>query len=179
MKLFLLTITSLISTLTFCQKNKAVFEIDSLLKANPGLENYRYWYGGNEHSICDFRMDTLVGKLSKFRYTSEGSDTLTTDYFFIDNYLVKAHSFKKRQYVTIGTYYFKDNKVFYKTGRNIRLVGKGYFKKIAPKYFHSQLDYIYSEYERLKPTKTRFQINVPKLLTEKRWELDRRNSYYN
>jgi hypothetical protein len=177
MKLFLLTISILFSTLTFCQKNKTVFEIDSLLKANPGLENYRYRYGGNDYSVCDFRMDTTTGKLSRFRYTSEGSDTIATDYLFINNYLVKAHSFRKEQNITIGTYYFKDNKVFHKTGKNIKLVGKGYFKKIAPKYFQKQLDYIYLQYEYLNPSKTRFQINVPKLLADKRREIDRRNSY--
>lgn len=177
MKYFLFTISSFFSTLTFCQKNNTVFEIDSLLKTNPGHENYRYWYGGNEYSICDFRMDTTTGKLSRFIYISEGNDTVKTEFLFINNYLVKARSFRNGQNLTIGTYYFKDNKVFYKTGRNIRLIGKGYFQKIAPKYFQEQLDYIYFQYEYLNPSKTRFQINVPKLLAEKRREVDRRNSY--
>jgi hypothetical protein len=177
MKLFLLTISSLFSTHTFCQKSKTVFEIDSLLQARPGFENYRYSHGPNEYSICDFRMDTTTGKLSTFRYTSEGIDTVTTDYFFINNYLVKAQSFKKEHKIPIGIYYFKGNKVFYKTGKNIKLVGKGYFKKIAPKYFQKQLGYIYFQYEYLNPSKKRFQNNVPKILADKRREIDKQNSY--
>lgn len=181
MKLFLLIILSLFSTISFSQKKETIFEIDSLLKSNPGLENYRYWYGGNEYSICDFRMDTTAGKLTRFRYTSERSDTVRTDYFFINNFLVKVHSFKLNNgnNTTIGTYYFKDNKVIYKRGRNINLAGKGYFKKIAPKYFYKQLDYIYFQYEYLNPSKTRFTANVPELLELNRQKIDKRNSYYN
>jgi hypothetical protein len=176
MKLFLLTISTLFSIHTFCQKSKTV-EIDSLLQVNPGFENYRYWYASNENSVYDFRMDTTTGKLSTFRYTSKGVDPVTTDYFFINNYLVKAQSFKKEQKIPIGTYYFKENKLFYKTGRNIKLVGKGYFKKIVPKYFQKQLDYIYFQYEYLNPSKTRFQINIPKILADKRKEIDKQNSH--
>jgi len=180
-RLILLSITALCSTISFSQKNKTALEIDSLLKNNPGLENYRYWYGSDEHSICDFRMDTTSGKLSRFRYISLDKDTVTTDYFFIDNYLVKIHSFKLKngQSDTIGKYYFKENKTFYKTGSNVRLVGKGSFKKIAPGYFHRQLDYIYFQYEYLNPSKTRFQVNVPEQLELKRREIDKRRSYYN
>jgi hypothetical protein len=124
MKLSLLTISLILSTVSFSQNKKAAFEIDSLLDHDPGAENYRYWYGGGDHSICDFRMDTTLGKLSRFRYTSEGNDTVRADYFFINNYLVKVHSYRLKDghITTIGTYYFNDNKIFYKTGQNVRLV---------------------------------------------------------
>ena len=181
MRLTLLITSILFSAIAFSQKSKTVSQIDSLLKSSSGQENYRYWYGGNEHSICDFRMDTSMGKLSRFIYTSEGSDTVLTDYYFIDNYLVKANSYKTKggQNIAIGTYYFKDNKVIYKTGSNIKLVGKGYFNKIASKYFDRQLGYIYFQYEYLNPSKKRYQINVPELLELKRQEIDKRNSNYN
>ena len=181
MRLTLFITSILFSTIAFSQKNKTVYQVDSLLKNSPGQENYRYWYGGNEHSICDFRMDTILGKLSRFIYTSKGSDTILTDYYFIDNYLVKAASYKNTggQNITIGTYYFKDNKLIYKTGSNIKLVGKGYFNEIAPKYFARQLDYIYFQYEYLNPSKIRYELNVPARLKLKRQEIDKRNRNYN
>jgi len=177
----LLLISILFWTAVFSQKSKTVDDIESILKNNPGLENYRYWYGGNEYSICDFRMDTVIGKLSKFIYTTMGSDTVLTEYYFINNYLAKVCTSKKKdgQITSIGTYYFNDNKVIFRVGRDIKLVGKGYFNKITPKQFEKQLKYIYFQYEYLNPSQTRYQINVPKLLKEKREEIDKRKSYYN
>ena len=177
----LLIISILFWTIALGQKSKTVYEIDSLLRNHPGQENYRYRYGDDDHSICDFRMDTVMGKLSRYIYTSKGSDTVLTDYYFIDNYLVKANSYRNKggQNITIGTYYFKDNKLIYKTGSNFKLVAKGYFYKITPKYFNRQLNYIYFQYEYLNPSKMRYQINVPELLEIKRREIDKRKSNYN
>jgi hypothetical protein len=180
MRLILLTILVLFSTFCFSQKRKTAFKIDSVLKSSPGLENFRYWYGSG-HIFWDFRMDTLSGKLTRHRFTSEGHDTVKADYFFVDNYLVKVRSFKLKngQEDEIGTYYLENNEVVYRTGRNVRLAKKGYFRKIAPKYFYRQLDYIYYQYEYLNPSKTRFLGNVPDQLELIRKQIDKRNSYYN
>src|SRR5678810_579053 len=122
MKPFLLIISLPLSILSFCQI-KTVSDIDSSLKNNQHVENYRYWYGTGHHSLVDFRMDTALGKLTRFRYTSLGTDTIRIDYFFIDNYLVKVYSFslKDGQPNPLGTYYFDNNKMVQRTGRNVKL----------------------------------------------------------
>jgi hypothetical protein len=179
MKPFLLIISLLLSALSFCQI-KTVAEIDSSLRNNQGVENFRYWYGTGNNAVADFRMDTILGKLSRFRYTSLGEDTISVDYFFIDNYLVKVHSFRLKQGHPnpLGTYYFNNNRMVNRAGRNVKLPGQGTFKRIAPKHFDGQLEYIYSQYELLNPSKTRYQVNVPLLLQIKRSEIEKQKNYY-
>jgi hypothetical protein len=175
--IFALIILSL-TTSCFGQIKTTPQEIDRLLENISFANSYRYWYGNGEGSREEFLMDTVNGKLLKYTFTQEDVDTFKIEYLFVDSHLVKVSTAQLRnsKVKSIGTYYFADNKVFHRYGKNIDLKGKKTFGRISPKFFAGQLEHIYYQYEFLNPNKKRFEENVSVLLKAQRNKIDRRLS---
>ena len=137
----LITILLLLSKIVIGQENEKIKTIDRILNRPMVNENYNYKYGNGDKSMFDFKMDTINDELLKVTFRIDNADTFYVDYYFINNYLVKVQSsqFKKLGVINIGTYYFDDNKLISRSGKNYNLKRKGIYKKVSPKYIQKQL----------------------------------------
>ena len=155
------------------EKTKA---IDSLaFKIVAIKENYGQWIT-NDSSFFDYRMDSIKRELLMVRYWIIQKDTLFVDYYFNNNYLIKVHTYKRKNLrnVSIGQYYYENNKLFFKKGVNIKL-SYGSFKKmkINPKNINRQFEMFYYNFEYYILFNRKPYQNPPALLKAQRDKMEK------
>jgi hypothetical protein len=138
----------------YCQKIGPVY-IDSIINLQNKITNcYQYNYSslekkGTVYTSFDFITDTATRQLLKVIYTEEGNKALIVSYNFYHNQLLKVKSMTRDETTnnfTVGEYYFDENKLVKKKGKNLSLQNDGLFKKISPGYILKQQEYLIAQF---------------------------------